>query len=223
MPPCSTPYLLIKHHHAMGSHPGSPGPGAAVGRGDSTSWGTRSCGEGLGGPVDPMVACPWSGCWWDERGRWEKAPTGAAQAWPSTMSAWKRQLSPMQVLEGFWTQGDWKSLKMWFECGLKLLQIPPPVLPPQRVGTGMLQPCGDSGTHQAHGVSGGTGEIRCRGLAAAPGHGSLHGDTVAWQQGQHSGGDKQCGWRRLGQPEGRKTVAETCWDLRVGVGGRDGL
>lgn len=51
-------------------------------------------------------------------------------------------------------------------------------------------------------------------------------ETLAQQQqgqhtlghAQHSGGDKQRGWRRLGQLEGRKRRAETCWDLRAGVG-----
>lgn len=31
MPPCSTPYLVIKHRHAMGSHPAGPGLGATAG------------------------------------------------------------------------------------------------------------------------------------------------------------------------------------------------
>ena len=144
--------------------------------------------------------------------------------------AQKCQLGPTQVLKGFWswgrTQGNWKSLKVWFDHGLKLLQISPLVLPPQGAGTGMPQPCGDCGTHETHTGAGGTAEIHCGGLAGAPGHGSLHRDMVAWQwQGQHtlghaqhSGGDKQHGQRRLGQPEGRKRVAATCWDLRAGAG-----
>lgn len=129
MPPCSTPYLLIKRCHATGSHPARIGLGAAA----SGGWGHRDApghpfggiGQGLGAG-DPRWPAPWGGRLWDERGQWEKStrdPSGASRAWPSTATPWRCRLGPTPVPKGFWcwsrTQGNCRSLKVWFDHGLK--------------------------------------------------------------------------------------------------------
>lgn len=63
MPPCSTPYLVIKHRHGMASHPAGPGLGGHCRhRGQEAPahpWGTWSSRAGIRGAVDPMVTSGW--------------------------------------------------------------------------------------------------------------------------------------------------------------------